>query len=156
QYNQYGATGGGPVYLPKIYNGKDRTFWMFTWEGLGERVPFPITTSVPTAAERAGDFSPIYSDGGPYDIYDPLTTHVMGTALLRDRFPGNVIPASRLNPIATRFLGVYPLPNIANQRLNNYANTVNKGIYNYNSEVVRIDHTVNPFNKIFGSFYRNH
>ncbi len=157
QYNQYGATVGGPAYLPKIYNGTDRTFWMFTWEGLRERVPFPQTTSVPTAAERAGDFSQVYRDGGPFAIFDPLTTRSEGVRLVRDEFPNSRIPAGRMNPIAQRYLSaVYPLPNVANQRQSNFTNTVNKGIYNYNAEVARLDHVINANNKVFGTFYRNH
>jgi hypothetical protein len=88
QYNQYGAMGSGPVYLPGLYNGRNRTFWMFTWEGLRERVPFPITTSVPTAAERAGDFSVAYRDGGPFDIYDPLTTRTDSSGRLARSLSG--------------------------------------------------------------------
>ncbi len=156
QYNQYGVTAGGPVYLPKLYNGRDRTFWMFTWEGLRERVPFPTTASVPTAEERAGDFSRNYADSPSFDIFDPLTTRTEAGRLVRDAFPNQRVPASRLHPVAINFLKIFPLPNISNQRQNNYVNTVNKGIYNYNAEVVRIDHAVGVRNKMFGSFYRNH
>lgn len=157
QYNQYGATGSGPLYLPLIYDGRNRTFWMFTWEGLRERVPFPITTSVPTPAERAGDFSAAYRDGGPFDIYDPLTTRTDAAGrLIRDPFPGRKVPTARIHPIALRVLEIYPLPNVSDQRQNNHVNTVNKGIYNYNAEVVRVDHVLGPRNRVFGSFFRNH
>ncbi len=158
QYNQYGATGGGPVYIPKLYNGRDRTFWMFTWEGLRERVPFPQTTSVPTVAERAGDFSQTYRDSNAFDIYDPLTTTPdQQGRLIRQAFDNRRVPAIRMNGIAQNYLSaVYPLPNVADQRQNNFTNTVNKGIYNYNAEVVRIDHTISSNHKLFGSFYRNH
>jgi hypothetical protein len=157
QYNQYGAMGSGPVYLPGLYNGRNRTFWMFTWEGLRERVPFPITTSVPTAAERAGDFSVAYRDGGPFDIYDPLTTRTDSSGrLVRDPFPARKIPAARIHPIAVKVLDIYPLPNVPDQRQNNFVNPVNKGIYNYNAEVVRIDHVLSERHKVFGSFFRNH
>lgn len=151
QFNEYGATITGPVL-------KNRTFFHFTWEGLRERVPFPQTTSVPTAAERAGDFSQTYRDTPqPTTIYDPLTTRTQGGRLVRDPFPGNRIPAERMNPIAQRALSdIYPLPNIAGQRLNNFVNPINKGIYNYNSELVRIDHRISDRHKIFGTFFRNH
>ena len=158
QYNQYGATGTGPVHIPKLYNGRDRTFWMFTWEGLRERVPFPVTTSVPTVAERAGDFSQTYRDSGAFDIFDPLTTAPDSQGrLVRTIFDNRRVPTQRLNPIAQKYLSaVYPLPNVDGQRQNNFANTLNKGIYNYNAEVVRIDHSISSSQKMFGSFYRNH
>jgi hypothetical protein len=150
QYNQFGATVTGPIR-------KDKTFWMFTWEGLRERVPFPVTTSVPTLAERMGDFSQSYSDQRtPLVIYDPLTTRMEGGRLVRDAFQGNMIPLTRINPVAVKILQIYPLPNIANQRLNNLVNPLNKGTYNYNAELVRIDHAFSEKSKMFGTYYTNH
>jgi len=153
QYNQYGAMVNGPIY-------KDKTFFMLTWEGLRERVPFPIRVSVPTLAERNGDFCQSYSDQPtPLVIYDPLTTRPNNQ---RDKLidcsdPNKrVIPASRINPIAQKIFAIYPLPNVPNQRLNNYVNPTNKGIYNYNSEVIRIDHVFSDKLKFFGDYYQNH
>ncbi|HEV8132960.1 MAG TPA: carboxypeptidase regulatory-like domain-containing protein [Acidobacteriota bacterium] len=151
QFNQYGVTATGPII-------KDKTFWMFTWEGLRERVPFPISTSVPTAAERIGDFTKSYTDQPtPLLIFDPLTTRSEGGRLVRNPFQGNVIPANRINPIAAKILqAIYPLPNIPNQRLNNYVNPVNKGKYDYNAELTRIDHVFSDKLRMFGSYYQNH
>jgi hypothetical protein len=155
QYNQYGVTATGPVT-------KNKTFWMFTWEGLRERVPFPVTTSVPTASERTGDFTKSYTDQAtPLVIYDPLTTRTVAGKLVRDQISCNgvlnVICPNRINPIAQKILNtIYSLPNIATQRLNNFLSPINKGKYNYNAELVRIDHTFSSKSKMFGTFYHNH
>ncbi|MGH7462525.1 MAG: hypothetical protein ACREMA_16070, partial [Longimicrobiales bacterium] len=76
---------------------------------------------------------------------------------MRTIFPVRRIPADRQSTIAQKYLSaVYPLPNVSNQRQNNFVNTVNKGIYNYNAEVVRVDHIFSNSNKVFGSWYYNH
>ncbi|HEV8485172.1 MAG TPA: carboxypeptidase regulatory-like domain-containing protein [Blastocatellia bacterium] len=150
QFNQYGTTVSGPIK-------RDKLFWMFTWEGLRERVPFPITTSVPTAEERLGDFTRSFSDQStPLVIYDPLTTHVEGGKNVRTAFGGNRLPANRINPIALKVLQLFPLPNVPDQRLNNYVNGENKGRYDYNAELTRIDYQLSDKSKLFGTFYRNH
>lgn len=149
--NQYGATGGGPL-------AKDRTFYMVTFEGLRETPSFPQTTSVPTLAERNGDFSRSYSDQvTPLVIYDPLTTTCDAQGrCTRTPFPNNVIPPSRINPIAQRILQLYPEPNVPGQRLTNYVNGVNPGQYHYDSEVIRIDHKLSISSKLALSLHRNH
>ena len=83
---------------------------MATFEGLRERVPFPQTTSVPTEAERRGDFSQSYTDQRtPLVIYDPLTTTCNAAGqCTRTPFPNNVIPANRINPIALKLLVALP------------------------------------------------
>ncbi|PYQ22519.1 MAG: hypothetical protein DMF79_05800, partial [Acidobacteria bacterium] len=143
--NQYGGTVTGPLR-------KNKTFFMATFEGLRERVPFPTTTSVPTDREKRGDFS----ESG-LTIYDPLTTRVVNGRLVRDPFPGNVIPSDRLNPIALQILQqIYPSPNVPGQRLNNYANPVNKGRYDYDAELVRLDHQFSSASRAFATVFRNH
>jgi len=153
-FNQWGTTITGPVI-------KEKTFFMFTYEGLHELVPFPFTTSVPTAAERLGDFSQSYIDQTtPLIIYDPLTTRPDPNRpgrFIRDPFPGNKIPANRINPIAFKILNqIYPLPNVTNQRLNDFVNTTNLGHYDYDAELGRIDHQFSPSSKMFASFWHNH
>jgi hypothetical protein len=149
--NQYGVTARGPVV-------RNRTFFMGTFEGLRERVPFPTTTSVPTLAERQGDFSKSYVDQvNPLVIYDPLTTVCNAQAVCtRTPFSGNVIPANRINPMALAILqSVYPAPTIDNQRLDNYVNPVNKAKYDYDSELARIDHKFSDKSRMFVSLHRN-
>ncbi|PYQ47872.1 MAG: hypothetical protein DMF78_22630 [Acidobacteria bacterium] len=143
--HQYGALASGPLR-------KGKTFFMASFEGLRERVPFPITTSVPTEREKRGDFSQ-----SGLTIYDPLTTRTVDGRLVRDPFPGNVIPADRINPIALQILQqIYPSPNVAGQRLNNFANSVNKARYDYDAELVRLDHYFGSASKSFLTLYRNH
>jgi hypothetical protein len=108
--NQFGAAAGGPVRLGSLYDGRDKTFWYFNFEGQRERVGRTLISSVPTAPMRGGDLSEL-----PNRIYDPMTTRPNPAApgqFLRDQFPGNVIPAARLDrPVGQRFLEWIPLPN---------------------------------------------
>ena len=64
--NDYGGTIGGPVILPKIYNGKNKLFFFFAYEGYRDSTPATSTTAVPTAAERTGDFSALLTNGSAY------------------------------------------------------------------------------------------
>jgi hypothetical protein len=120
--NQWGVTIGGPVILPKIYNGKDKLFWFFTYEGHQNSEPAPTYTTVPTAAERSGDFSALLKLGANYTLYDPSTAVLSGSTVTRQAFANNVIPSSRINPIATNYLQYIGLPNIqgAADGTNNY------------------------------------
>ena len=108
--NQFGANAGGPVILPKLYNGKDKTFWFFSYEGLRLRQGASFAPSVPTTRMRTGDLSE-----WPGQIYDPKTTRADPArpgGYVRDPFPGNVIPTNRIDPIATFFFDPawIPLP----------------------------------------------
>lgn len=104
----------GPVVIPKVYNGRNKTFFMFAGQYLMERQGEPITWSVPTAQELAGDFS-YGGRPGVNQIYDPRTTTVTNGVWSRNPFPGNVIPRSQWDPVATKFLGnkVWEAPNLA-------------------------------------------
>ena len=114
-YNLFGGSGGAPVLIPKIYNGKNRTFWFFNYEGSREGVPRANVNTVPTVLERAGDFSQSRVRNGanilPVTIYDPSTTRLQGAIFVRDPFPGNRIPAGAIDPIAKQVVSQYPLPN---------------------------------------------
>jgi hypothetical protein len=113
--NQWAAVVGGPVVLPKIYNGKNRLFFFFAYEGIHSGGPTAVFGTTPTAAERTGDFSHLLSlNNGTknYTLYDPNTAVLSGSTITRTPFPGNIIPTNRLNPIASNFLNSYmPLPN---------------------------------------------
>src|SRR5262249_20792097 len=87
--NQYGVAGGGPVFIPKLYDGRNRTFWFVNFEQQKEPLGAATTIFVPTAEQLRGDFSGL---GRP--IRDPLSNQ---------NFPGNVIPVSRLDPLAVNF-----------------------------------------------------
>jgi hypothetical protein len=105
--SQFGGTIGGPIV-------KDRTFFLGSYEGLRQRSFSQRTATVPTALERSGDFSQTFAGANrPVLIYDPFTTRANpnGAGFIRDAFPGNRIPAERINPIARNILNYMPLPN---------------------------------------------
>lgn len=108
--NQFGANAGGPVWIPGLYKGTDKTFWFFSYEGLRQSQARSLAASVPTERMRTGDLSE-----WPGQIYDPATTRPDPNnpgGFIRDPFPGNRIPADRISPIAKFFLDPawIPLP----------------------------------------------
>ena len=113
--DQYGFTVGGPVRVPKVYNGKDKTFFFFALEKYHEDQEYPAekVASVPTAAQRKGDFSDTRDNSNRLiTIYDPLTGKADASGKwIRQPFPGNMIPTDRINPVAAKILALYPLPN---------------------------------------------
>lgn len=107
--NQFGLTLGGPLTIPHVWSGKDRTFFFADYEGTRIRRAITFNTPVPSAAMRLGDFSELATP-----IFDPATTRPdprRPGGFLRDPFPGNQIPRDRLSPQALFFLPFYPLPN---------------------------------------------
>src|ERR1035437_28345 len=162
--NQYGISGGGPVYVPKVFNGKNRVFWYFAWEGMRDSDPAtsPLETgspenftAVPTPAERTGDFSALLTvsqrdptDKNNYTIYDPNTGVMAGTLVSRTPFPNYVIPQARINPIATKYLQFYPQPN-APGRANGTQNFVTNAVDSdgYDNELGRLDLNLSDRNK---------
>jgi hypothetical protein len=154
--NQFGFNIGGPVIIPKLYNGKNKTFFFVDYEGFRLRQGSPALQTVPTMAERNGDLSGLAGTQGK-NIYDPLTTcnaaGVVGYSRVcgpneavgsRLQFPGNQIPMSRINPTAAAFLNrLYPLPNATPDASgnNNWAG-INAQGGNQNQTVVRLDQNV--------------
>lgn len=112
RYNVFGATVGGPVIIPKLVNGKDRMFFYFAYEGSRRSDGFTTTYNTPTADQRAGNFtSTLTAAGAMVPIYDPETTRLVNGKNIRDQFPGNVIPSSRIDPVAAKLLPFWPTPN---------------------------------------------
>ncbi len=115
--NQFGFSLGGPVVIPKLYNGRDRTFFFVDYEGLRQDTATELLTTVPTLAERGGDFSgDVTNAGAPITIYDPLTTQKTvspsgATSYSRTAFAGNMINPTRFDPVAANILNYFPLPN---------------------------------------------
>lgn len=103
--NDYGFTAAGPVWVPKVYNGRDRTFFFVSYEGFRNRVGANSTIlSVPTPEMYKGDFSKwVDANGKPITIYDPNTTrqNPAGTGFIRDAFPNNQIPLDRFSTTAS-------------------------------------------------------
>src|SRR6185437_15107984 len=106
------------VWVPKVFNGKNRVFFYFAYEGFADAYATPAPFTVPTADEIGGNFSRLLSlnsSSKNYTLYDPNTATLSGSTITRNPFPGNIIPTNRLNSIATNFLKQYtPAPNIPN------------------------------------------
>jgi hypothetical protein len=161
QRNQFGYSMGGPVLLPGIYEGRDRTFFFTTFERLLQSKAGSFLGTVPTALERQGDFSQTRDvNGNLIVIYDPRTTTLDPTApagttrYIRTPFQGNAIPQQYLNTVGLNLLKNYPLPNRPGQgasSINNYfsnaATTSSQNVFN-----VRIDHRVSNSHSIFGRY----
>lgn len=155
-YNQYGLTAGAPVIIPKLYNGKNKLFWFFAWEGLRDNNPTPIRTTVPTAAERNGDFSQLLSLGANYQIYNPYTGTQNGKVINRKPFAGNRLPTNLLNPIAQAYLNFYPQPNttgLPNGEDNYFVNAAS--IDTFDNEFGRLDYNIGDNDKLFFEFRHN-
>jgi Carboxypeptidase regulatory-like domain/TonB dependent receptor len=182
--NQFGFTLGGPVTIPKIYSGKDRTFFFVDYEG--ERILEGTTflTTVPTALERGSGFTD-FSDAlegqpgiTPPDllgrqfpvgqIFDPATTRAVvqgqvdpvtglvaaSSGYVRDPFPGNILPANRLDPNAIKLLDLYPLPNLLGV-IDNYAGSP-VATTNSNTVDARVDENLSNRDRIFAEFDNSH
>jgi hypothetical protein len=122
--NQFGANTGGRIV-------KDKLFFFSSYEGFRQRKGNVLTTWVPTALERTGDFSQIGSSGASsvLPIYDPTKSVncVSGVAACRPQFSGNVIPASRLDPTAVALLKYFPLPNQVGNPFGNFVENYSTG-----------------------------
>jgi hypothetical protein len=149
-FNQYGASVGGPVLLPKVYDGRNKLFWFFAYERLKDSQPNANFTTVPTDAERNGDLS-LFLTADKTTIYNPNTGVLSGTTITRSPFPNNVIPTSMLNPIALAYLKFYPEPNVTPTRADGYQNYANNATTNddYNNQLGRIDYNMSEKNRMF-------
>ena len=166
--NNWGASAGGPVYIPKIYNGKNKLFWFFTYNAFKDiktEDPSTFNRTVPTANARNGDFGEMLSlpNSSNYIVYDPATVRAdpaRATHFIRDPFPTNVIPKARfVNPAYDAITKLYPLPNNApapgQQPVNNYL--ASKTPYNWNYEAFsnRVDYQISSKLRMFGRWSQN-
>lgn len=154
RFNQFGATLGGPIR-------KDKTFFFFAYEGLRWIQSGSAVGTLPTAAQRAGDFSSTYnSQGQVIPIYNPFSTRPDPSSpgqFIRTQYPGNKIPAGDINPVTTALLNYLPLPNRAGNPVtgnNNYFTNFSDPI-NENSFSLRIDQAISATQKIFGRYSIN-
>ncbi len=169
--NQFGASIGGPVIVPGLYNGHDKTFFFALYEGLRQSTPATFTGTVPTSAFRTGDFSallgsqigtdalgrPILS-GAIYDptsgraisagVVDPRTGLVASTSgFIRDPFPGNRIGVNQINPVGAKLASFYPSPTTSGTS-NNYAAAASAPATS-NEYLIRVDHNITELTRIF-------
>lgn len=151
-YRDWAFSLGGPIVIPKIYNGKNRTFFFASDESYRQTLGSTTVLSVPTALERVGNFSQSFTKSGLLQtIYDPATTNL--TTGARTAFPGNVIPASELSPIGLAIASYYPLPNEPTPyyQAPNYAFTgsfPNRG----DQRIFKLDHDVTSWFRASASF----
>lgn len=152
--HRFGASAGGPVMIPKLYSGRDKTFWYFAWESNRWSDSGSLTATVPTAKQRQGDFSDLLKlpNGTTYQLYNPFTTRAAATAgrFQRDPFLNNVIPTNLLNPVALKILNFYPLPNQAGttEGRNNHFQAY-KILESYDVYMARVDHAFSEKHRMF-------
>jgi hypothetical protein len=158
-FDQYGAQADGPLYIPGIYDGRNRTFFMAAFEGYRRQLPNPITASVPTAEMLNGDFSKLADSlGRKITIYDPNTGRDVNGTWVREAFAGNTIPASRVNPIAQKILGYMSKPNTAAAgqayATNNFfiSGGDNAGRNSVYSFTTKVDQNIGSKHRVFGRF----
>lgn len=152
-WKRYSVAVGGPLIIPRLYNGRNRTFWMFGYQGHDRKQPVSRLVSVPTEAQRKGDFSALLALGANYQIYDPFTTQAKGSRLQRNPLPGNVIPASRIHPIGQKLVNYYPRANAAGTAdgLSNYSVETPKDQI-MRQPVVRIDQNFSDRHRMFARY----
>lgn len=157
--NRYGFALGGPVVLPKVYNGRNKTFFFFTWEANKFADPANQQTStVPIDAVRTGDLSPYLALGAAYQVYDPFTTVAGANGVFtRSPIPGNRIPASRIDPVAANIMKAWPGPNQAttNREFRNNFFLSSKALEDYWTTMGRVDHTFSEKHRMFGRWHRD-
>ncbi|MBV9743429.1 MAG: TonB-dependent receptor, partial [Acidobacteriia bacterium] len=174
--NDFGGTLGGPIRIPKIYNGTDRTFFFWSYEYYKENQSLTFTDTLPAPAYQAGDFSAISPNGGANfnpnlgvpsapiatdalgrpvyanEIYDPNTRRIAPNgAGVADPFPNNMIPSSRFDPTAVAIQKL--LPATTGALYNNYTG-FNAGHRNTTIPSLKLDHLISPKHKL--SFYWQH
>lgn len=141
RYNEFGFAGGGPVFIPKVYNGRNRTFWYATYSK--DKRPIAITgtpvSTLPTALMKQGNFSELPAS---QIIYDPLTT----SGNLRSPFPNQVIPMNRFSSVAQKMLPVIPDP--TRSSLTGNFDNIDTQVFDRYIWNLKIDHAFTPNNRL--------
>jgi len=153
--NQFGASAGGPVFIPKLYNGRNRTFFFGLYEGERLSQARFVQQTVPTALERRGDFSQSRNAAGNVvSIYDPFSTQPNASSpgrFMRTPFPGNVIPAPIQDPVAIKTQSFYPAANAPGNPVTNQLNFLSRATRTEPQDRVefKIDHNINERRRMF-------
>jgi hypothetical protein len=147
--NNFGLTSGGPVYIPGIYNGKNRTFWFFNYEALRERRAVTQLLTVPTPAMMSGDLSRTLTGAPAAPIFNPFTGRLVKGEVVRDPFPNNIIPQSLIKPYATAYANFWFPPNLIPNTTSNFINA--SGHARNDAQVhARIDQRLSEKDNLFG------
>lgn len=181
-FNQYGGTVGGPIFVPKVFNGRNKLFFFFAYEGLKDSQPATTTTTVPTDAERAGDFSQTLAAGcssagytvnpstgiaicnsngsaDPNQLFNPFTATQSGSNVNRSAIPHNQLSSvATINSVAAAYLKLFPEPNnttgVAADGQDNYVSNA-PSIDTYNNEFGRLDYNLSSRDHMFFDFRHN-
>ncbi len=166
--NNYAATFGGPVIIPKVFNGKDRLFFFFSWNGFKDvktEDPNSINRTIPTVANRGGDFSQLLEvDPVRYQLHDPLSVRrdpARPNNFIRTPIPGNIVPAARiLNPAYNAYVKLLPVPNNdpaspRQEPRNNYLAVATPYNWDYKAYHNRIDYNHSERHRFFGRWSWN-
>ena len=139
RFNETGGALGGPTYIPKLYDGRDKTFWFFTYtkDLRPATISFPVLT-VPSALMKQGNFTEL----GSQLIYDPATT----SGNTRQPFPGNIIPQNRFSTVARNLVPLIPDPNVASLAAN--YNFVNESVLDRYIWSLKLDHAITATNRV--------
>ncbi|MBS1875883.1 MAG: TonB-dependent receptor [Acidobacteria bacterium] len=154
-FNRWGGSIGGPLNIPKLYNGKNKTFFLFGFEGLRDSRPRhdDTTNTVPTPAMHKGDFSALLAAGSSYQIYDPATrTGPVNGRYTQTAFPGNIIPASRFDPVGVKLLDMYPSTEKSQgdvTGLNNYLDAAVAEKAKYHNWTARVDQNISDRQRFY-------
>jgi hypothetical protein len=152
-YDRPGFSLGGPVVIPGLYDGHDRTFAFGAVEWLYDTFPEPGPRTVPSLAMRTGDFSELLAQN--IQIYDPLTAQKVGARVVRTAFPGNMIPSNRISPIAQQLMKYYPEPNQPGTLGSNNYFSSNPRSDTFYSISTRVDHQITDKQRTFVRYTRN-
>lgn len=151
--NNYGLTAAGPVWIPKLYNGKNKFFWTFSWNGIKQskaETTDSKNVTVPTTLMKQGDFSELLlapNGANLYTVYDPRSARTESGRVVRTPFPGNKgVPT--LNPMAPFYLKLFPTPNnvpgvVSPEGFNNFLGVAMPKNENFNSIITRYDYVLN-------------
>jgi hypothetical protein len=159
RYNRFGGTVGGPVFLPKLYDGRNRSFFFTSYEQIRPITPDFESWTLPTDDFRRGDFTSLLSGASPQLVYDPLTARREGSRVVRTPIvcngASNVICQNRISPIASTFLSYLPLPNTnLDQPTNNFFGNA-RPTNQYYVFLSRFDHQFNDKNRVFVRYSRS-
>ncbi len=150
--HRWGGNVSGPVVIPKLYDGRNKTFFMYGYEGIWTFDPVSIgNEAVPNAAQKTGDLSNLLALGTRYQIYDPYSiAPAAGGLYSRQPLPNNRIPSSQINPLGAKIAALFDNPNLPGNvdGVNNYTNGRNSHDTFYN-HIVKIDHTISEKQRFF-------
>ncbi|HEY3840394.1 MAG TPA: TonB-dependent receptor [Bryobacteraceae bacterium] len=156
----YGASVGGPVILPKLLNGRNKLFFFFSFDGFDDRKTTGTANpyTLPTLQERQGNFSDLLAAGSQFQLYDPLSVQPDGSRsghYVRTPFPGNIIPQNRvIDPVYSTYVKFLPSPNNppaspTQQPLNNFLDPAEPYNWSYEAYANRMDYVPSEKNHFF-------